>query len=155
MPATRSRISASSSTINISACMRSPCSSSLLQFRLGARRLALRRNPHPHESAALTGDALGSVAQLDPAAVLLDDAADDGKAEPRALFAGGHVRFEQPAASVLRQTDAVVDHIDDDVLAVTLGKHADDPLAEFRARHRGDRLGGVLDDVGQRLGYEA
>ena len=63
--------------------------------------------------------------QFDAAAVLLDDAADDGEAEARSLLARGDIGLEQPAAVFFRQTDAVVDHVDDDVLAVARGEHAD------------------------------
>src|SRR6476646_11725907 len=150
MPATRSRISASSSTIRISALMRSLVHA-LFEFGLANRRLAGRREADAHQRAALARIFLGGVAQLDLPAMLLDDAADDRQAEPGALFARGDVGLQQPAALFLRQADAVVDHVDDDVDALARGKDADRPFAELCRRYRGDRFGRVLDDVGQGL----
>src|SRR6185503_9746938 len=138
MPATRSRISASSSTIRISALMRSLVHA-LFEFGLANRRLAGGREADAHQRAALARDLLGGVAQLDLSAMLLDDAADDRQAEPGALFARGDVGLQQPAAFFLRQADAVVDHVDDDVVALARRKDADPPLTQVGRRHRGDR----------------
>ena len=85
------------------------------------------------------------------AAVFLDDAADDGEPEAGALLARGHVGLEQPVAVFLRQADAVVDDVDRRFVALARGKDADCALAELVRRHGGDRLGGVLDQVGERL----
>src|SRR6185312_1323720 len=150
MPATRSRMSASSSTMRISAGMM------LLAHRwllAAGRGIAVARGgkAHAHPGAALAGNFIGGDAQLDRAAVLLDDAADDREPKPGALLARGHVRLEQTAAVFLRQADAVVDDVDDDVAAVARGDDPDRTLAELGRRHGGDRLARVLDDVGQRL----
>ena len=83
--------------------------------------------------------------------MLLEDAADDGEAEAGALLARRDIGLEQPAAVLLRQSDAVVDHVDDDVVALAGGRDPDVTAAELGRRHRGDRLGRVLDDVGERL----
>ena len=81
------------------------------------------------------GNLLGRVAQFDAPAVLLENAADDGEAKPGALFARGHIGLEQPGAVLLRQADAVVDHVDDDVVAVAL--RADRRCGRGRARPGG------------------
>ena len=83
--------------------------------------------------------------------MLFENAADDGEPEPGALFARRHVGLEQPGAVLLGQADAVVDHVDDDVLAFALRADGNAAAAEFGRRHRADRFGGVLDDVGERL----
>src|SRR4051812_18446497 len=104
-------MSASSSTIRISDAI-SQCSLFLmlgddLRFDLfgfdlrllrrlsvvfaGAGRHMLIDEIQPHPGAALAGEFLGRVAQLDAAAVLLENAADDGEAEPRALLASGDI----------------------------------------------------------------
>src|SRR5450830_56940 len=150
MPATRSRISASSSTIRISPDMLLLVYR-LLFFELGRFRLAGGGKLHPHPGAALPRDPVGGIAQLNAAAMILDNSSDDGETQPRALFARGDIRLEQPAAIFLRQADSVVDDIDDDILALARGKNVDQALAQLRCWHRGYCLGGVLDDVGERL----
>src|SRR3569623_2020838 len=83
--------------------------------------------------------------------MILEYAPDDGEAEASAFFAGGDVRLKQPCATFLRQAYAVIDHVDDDVVIFLSGGDIDPALAEFFRRHRADRLGGVLDDIGHRL----
>src|SRR5687768_18596962 len=83
--------------------------------------------------------------------MILQDAADDGETEPRALFARSDIRFEQPAAVLLRQPDPVVDHIDDDVVAIAACRYTDVAAAELSRRHGGDRLGRALDDIREPL----
>ena len=97
-------------------------------FRFGRRsrrRPRSRREPQPHPGAALPGTLVGGIAQLDAAAVLLQDPADDGETEAGALLARRDVGLEQPVAVLLRQPDAVVDHVDDDVAALARGDDAD------------------------------
>ena len=121
------------------------------RFGLGVAGSAFGGEAQPHPGAALAGLLLRRIAQLDPAAVLFEDAADDGEAEAGALLAGRHVGLEQPVAVFLRQADAVVDHVDDDIVAVARRDHPDAAAAALGGGHGGDRLGGVLDDVGERL----
>ena len=91
----------------------------LLRLRRCCGRLdRLGRKAQLHPRAACAGNLFRGVAQLDMAAMLFEDAADDGEPEPGALFTRGHVRLEQARAVLLGQSDAVVDDIDDDVLAV-------------------------------------
>ena len=71
-----------------------------------------------HPGAAFAGRFLRRVEQLDAAAMLLENAADDGETEAGALLARRHIGLEQAVAVFLRQADAVVDHVDDDVVAV-------------------------------------
>ena len=80
---------------------------------------------HAHPGAPTSGNFVGGVAQLDAATVILDDAADDGEAEPGALLARRDIRLEQPVAIFLRQTDPIVDDIDDNVAALARGKDPD------------------------------
>ena len=89
--------------------------------------------------------------ELDPAAVIFQHAADDREAETGALLTRRDVGFEQSRAAHLRQADAVVDDVDQDVIALARGDDLDTPLPQLLRRNRVDRLGGVLDDVGQRL----
>src|SRR3974390_1108801 len=149
IPATRSRISASSSTIRMSADMSLPVR--VLLFRFSRFGVTCGREPHPHPRPPLPRDFLAGVAQLDPAPMILNDAADDGEAESRALLARRNVRLEQPAAILLRQTNAVIDDVDQNVVVFARGKDADRALAELRWRHRGDGLGRILDQIGGRL----
>src|SRR6266481_2978082 len=85
-------------------------------FWFGRDRRSRKLQPHP--GASLTWNALGRVAQLDLAPVLLKDAAHDREPEPGAFLACCHVGLEQPAAVLFRQPDPVVDDIDVDVTAV-------------------------------------
>src|ERR1700692_566407 len=105
MPATRSRMSASSSMIRISDAMCLLPVMCLLPDRgLGFVDDGFRRfggEPQPHPGAALARDLFRRVAQLDASAVLLENLAHDGEAEAGALLAGGDVGFEQAAAVFL------------------------------------------------------
>src|SRR5262249_13455758 len=114
MPATNSRMSASSSTMRLSRAMLPPRRQN---FRSKCALCAVRadrrcRDPQPHPGAALTGHFLGGVVQLDLPAVFLENASDDREAKAGPLLAGRHIGFEQPAAVFLRQPDPVVDHVD-------------------------------------------
>src|SRR5262249_42308880 len=95
---------------------------------------------------------VGSIVELDASAVLLEDAADDREPEAGTLLARRHVGLEQSVAVLLGQPGAVVDDVDDDVGPLARRRNLDAAAAELLGRHRRDRLGGVLDDVGQRLG---
>src|ERR1700686_2179890 len=130
MPATRSRISASSSTMRISAAMPLPVYV-VLVFRRGRLRMAGGGEAHAHPGAPLARNFFDGVAQLDAAAMILDDASNNGEAKPGALLARRDIRLEQPPAGFPREADPVVDHIDDDVAALARGKDFDRALAEF------------------------
>ena len=88
---------------------------------------------------------------LESAAVLFEDAADDRETKPGALFPCRDIGLEQPVAVFFRQARPVVHHVDQDVAAVPGGANQDAALAELLGRHRGDRFGRVLDDVGESL----
>src|SRR5262249_56635894 len=103
-----------------------------------ARARGFRSKAQPHPCTALAGDLIGGIAELDASAVLFQDAADDGQTETGALVAGRDIGFEQPAAVLLGQPDPVVDHVDDDVVALAGGPDADKPAAEFLRWYRGD-----------------
>jgi len=83
--------------------------------------------------------------------MLLDDPPDDRQPQSRALFTCRHVRFEQTAPVRFGKADAVIDHVDHDVVAITFRKNVDRALAEIFGRNGRDRLSRVLDDVGERL----
>src|SRR6185437_492318 len=152
IPATRSRISASSSTIRISeAILRSTYRLRLFRLRV---RLAGGGESYPHTCAALARNFLTGIAQLDVAAMLLDDAPDNRKAEARPLFARRDIRFEQAAAVRFGEPNSIVDDVDDDIVAFARRKHVNGAFAKFRGWNRSNRLGGILDDVGQRLGNQ-
>ena len=97
------------------------------------RRRGFRGEAQPHPGAARARNLLRGVAQLDAPAVLLENAADDGEAEPGALLARGHVGLEQARAVFLRQADAVVDHVDDDLARprARSARHLDAAAAEL------------------------
>src|SRR5215467_11721752 len=153
MPATKSRISASSSTIKISAAM-VLLAYTILLFWLSGVGFAGGGNPHPHPSPPLARNFLGGITQIDRAAVLFNNASHDSEPKSGALLAGRNVGLEQPAAIFLRQADAVVDDIDHDIVAVPRRVDLDFPFAEFGRRHGCDRLGRILDGVGERLRNE-
>ena len=79
----------------------------------GGGRDRLRRKAQLHPGAARARNHLRGVPQLETPAVLFENASDDGEPEPGALVARRHVGFEQPRAVLLRQADAIVDHVDD------------------------------------------
>src|SRR5262249_10745825 len=154
MPATKSRISASSSTIKISAAM-VLLAYALLLFWLSGVGFAGGGNPHPHPGPPLARDFLGGIAQFDRAPVLLNNAPHDGKSEARALLAGRDIGLEQSAAILVWQTGAVGDDIDHDIVAIPRGVDLDHTFTEFAGRHCRNRLGCILDGVGQRLRNQA
>src|SRR5262245_26513011 len=117
MPATKSRISASSSTIKISAAM-VLLTYALLLFWLSGIGFAGGGNPHPHPGSPLARNFLGGIAQFDRAAMFFNNAPHDSEPKSGPLFAGRNVGLEQPAAIFLWQADAVVDDIDHDIVAV-------------------------------------
>src|SRR5262245_39626092 len=150
MPATKSRISASSSTIKISAAM-VLLACNLWFFWVSGIDFAGGGNSHANPGAPLAWDFLGGVAQLDPAAVLLDNASYDGKAETGALFTRRHIRLEQSVAVFFGQADTVVDNIDHDVFAFPRGMYLNNAFAKFGGRHCRNSLGRILDRIGQCL----
>src|SRR5712691_10392757 len=156
MPATSSRISLSSSTMRMSGPMVLPLARDLTQLVHGLGDLGYMRRgeAQPCPRAAAGEHARRQIVEIDAAAVVLEDAADDGEPEPGPLLAGGDVGLEQPIAILLGQADAVVEHVDEDVAALAPDRNLDAAAIELAGRHRGDRLGGVLDDVGERLGNE-
>src|SRR5689334_2516897 len=149
MPATKSRISASSSTIKISEAMSLPTHRRWL-FRLRLFFTGSRKS-HAHPGPPLARNFFTGVTQLDAAAMLLDDPPDDCQPQSRALFACRHVRFEETAPVRFGKAYAVIDHVDHDVVAITFRKNVDRALAEIFGRNGRDRLSRVLDDVGERL----
>ena len=118
-------------------------------FYRRAGRFGGKAQLHPRTAAA--GRNAGSIEQLHPAAMLLENAADDGKAQTGAFFTGGDVGFEQPVAIFLRQADAVVDHVNKDAITAARRDHADAATAARALGNGDDGLGRILDDVGEPL----
>jgi hypothetical protein len=116
------------------------------------RARAFRGKAQPHPCSPLSGNLFGSIAELDASAVVLEYPSHYREAEAGALLARGDIGFEQTAPVLLRQSDPVIDHIDDDVLAFGSGPYADASATELCGRHGGDGFGCVLDDVGECLG---
>src|SRR4051812_50174011 len=83
--------------------------------------------------------------------MILHDTAHDREAEPGSLFPGRDVGLEQSAAVLFRQTDSVVDHVDDYIAAFATRENADAAAAELVRWNGGDRFGRIFDGVGQRL----
>src|ERR1043166_1198059 len=84
----------------------------LRRVRGWRRALDLRLELQAHPGAAFAGEFFRGVAQFDAAAMVLENAADDGEPQPGALFAGRAIGLEQPVPVFLRQADAVVDDVD-------------------------------------------
>ena len=83
---------------------------------------ALGREAQPHPCAAPAGGDLGRIEQLHAAAVLLQNAPDNGETKAGALLARRDIGLEQPVAIFLRQAGAVVDHVDHDLVALALDR---------------------------------
>src|SRR5665213_3376733 len=147
MPATRSLISASSSTIRMSLAMGYPLScqlpvaASIFGSLLVATAGAVVSDAGGFVSAVVVSLTSGLAAWPDPAAVVLQDPADDGEAKTGALLARRHVRFEQPGPAHLRQADPVVDDVDQDIVILACGDDLDTSLRLLFRRDRLDRLG--------------
>src|SRR5690606_22878784 len=149
MPATSSRMSSSSSTIRMSDAI--SCLPGIALHRAGRR---CRQDDADHGPAPVMK--IGRrVVKLQPAAMVLDNLLDDGKAEAGALLARGHVGFEQPLAVLAWQALAVVDHLDHEVLADAGGADQDRALDAAFALGGLDRLGRVLDQVAEGLRKQA
>ncbi len=101
------------------------------------------------------------ILERERAAVLLGDLLHHGEAEAGALVPlGGDVRLEQARAVLLRQADAVVDHLDGDAIGLRRDDGLDAALPvrialQRRLARRLDRLAGVLHEVGDGTRDEA
>src|SRR4030081_152383 len=175
IPATRSRISASSSTIRMSFAIGHACPVSRLLrlrflfhfwsappaprfhtrlFHFDFRGVARHRKPQPHPGPARARSNVRGIVELDPAAMVFQNAAHNRQAEAGALFARRDVGFEQARPAYLWQADAVVDDIDHDVIVLARRNNLDTSLPQLVRRDGLDRFGCVLDDVGQGLRYQ-
>src|SRR5947209_7301191 len=104
MPATSSRISASSSTIRMSDAMTYlpvACCFAIFRSRFFGRGGVSGGKTQPHPGAAATRRDLRGIVELDAAAVVLEDAPHDGEAEAGPLLARRHIGLEQAAAVLL------------------------------------------------------
>src|SRR5579875_1555479 len=144
MPQMRVRMSASSSTTSMSCAMGSLPLDTLGLAGLGNARIgACELQGHARAAAV-------AVLETQLAAVVLHDLLDDRQTEAGAAGARRHVGLGEPVALLMRQPDAIVlDHDANGALGIG---HADADAAWRRAgAARLDRLGGVLQDVDQRL----
>jgi hypothetical protein len=102
------------------------------RFGFGAlRRLAETAKRSRIQAPRCPGRNVGGILEFDAAAMVFQNAADDREPKAGALLARRHIGLEQPAAAHLRQADAVVDHVDHDVVALARGDDLDAALAEF------------------------
>ena len=129
-------------------------------------RSALRRadagKRHAHERAARAARAPGgasSSVRRPPCCSMIFWTMARPRPVPFAAL-GRHVGLEQARAVLLRQAEAVVDHLDDDLLAALAIRRASTRPFQPAARSGCsaadcDRLGRVLDEIGQRLRDQA
>src|SRR5215470_2962902 len=139
-------MSASSSTITMSEAMLSLARSLAHTCLLVHDRFGREHHSHPRTSR--TRRFLRRIVQFDPSSVLFQNLPDNGETKARALLPRGDVGFEQPPPIFLRQSDAVVDDVEDDIMPLARCRYLDFSAAELLRRHCGDRFRSVLDDVG-------
>jgi hypothetical protein len=150
-------------------CFTACCASFIVGLSVGSqrfgRRLCFRRfpvcltfrrmsrycEPQPHPGAARRRNFVGGIAQLDAAAVVFENAADNGEAKAGALFARRDIGLEQPARFSFGRPMPLSIDVDDDVSPSRAAITSMTPLPSSLRRYRFDGFGGVLDDVGQRL----
>src|SRR5687767_10523031 len=140
MPPTSSRMSASSSTTRMSAAI-SGLAHCVLRLNIGWFGLpwTTRCKSEPHPGPPPAGRDRRRVVELDPAAMLLEDALHDGEPEAGAFLPGRHIRFEQSIAIFLRQADAVIDYVDHNVVPLIARGDVHHAPAELVRRNRADR----------------
>src|SRR5262249_55620808 len=114
-----------------------------------------RRKAKSHPGSALARDFLRSVSELNAAAMLFQDAADNREPEAGPLFAGRDIRLKQATAVLFRQPYSVVQYVDHDIVALPAGRYTDTPAAKLVGRNGSNRLGRVFDDVRQGLRDQA
>src|SRR5262245_46656734 len=110
MPAISMRMSASSSTMRISAAMGSR-QSCLRCLGLGTISRARVPERHAHDRAAAR-----TVVELQQRAVILDDVLDDCQPKAGAARARGHIGFGQPLPPLIGQAAAIVLDAENDVV---------------------------------------
>ncbi len=87
--------------------------------------------------------------------MVLENLADDRRGRGRCPSRASSHRARAAAGGFpCGKPFAVVDHVDDDIAAFARDRDLDAPAAALVRRHGGDRLGGVLDDVGERLRHQ-
>src|SRR4029450_9158434 len=159
MPAISVQMSRSSSTMRISWPMTLQTVRDVMCGSLCGRRMRTNRRDFLRVTSEYQTDARPAtlaVIQGEIAAMIFHDLLDDGEAQARTLAARGHIGLGQPFAAFLGQPLAVV--VDDDA-------HGDIVVAQRQldlTRRQGpagcglpalDRLGRVLEDVGENLRY--
>src|SRR6185369_11166498 len=107
---------------------------------------ALRDRRDDRDGDGEDGAGAGRAADEDVAAVVTDDAVNDGQAEAGALGLGGEVGREELGARLLAEAGAVVGHLE---LDAPLGDARGDANAAAAAGHGVAR---VLDEVDDDLG---
>src|SRR6185312_7178813 len=110
MPPMSMRISASSSTMRISAAMGAR---QLLFALVRLHRILCARVPerHAHHRAAA-----GSIVKLEQGSVILDDVLHDRQPKARAARARRYIRLRQPLPPLVGQAAAIVLDAQDDVI---------------------------------------
>src|SRR5262245_28370130 len=170
-PATISRMSASSSTIRMSAAicrslarwLSSPAAGGgglwfLARYRLG--RCPAYGQRYADQCAVGPLRSRWSILQCQRPPVLFDALLHDGKTKPRAFLCtlGRHIGLKQTHAVLLGQARAIVDHLDVDPVAVA-AHHRFDATAPALLLVRAfrillDRFFGVLHDIVDRLCHQ-
>src|ERR1700730_10900180 len=157
MPAISVQMSRSSSTMRMSWAMtlqtvRDGLSGSLCGCRMRSSRRDFLRVTPEYQTDARTA----TLAVIKPAitAVIFHDLLDDREAEAGALAAGRHVRLGEPLAPLLRQAFAVV--LDDNAHGGIVVAQGERDFSRWQrlawqSFPALDRLGRVLEDVGQHL----
>ncbi len=83
--------------------------------------------------------------------MILENLRDDGQPQAGAALARGHVRLEQPLPVLDGKPLARIDDVHRHTPVLPRHGHVDAPVAGHRIGRLGDRFGGVLEDVRDRL----
>src|SRR3954463_2266718 len=156
MPAIRSRMSSSSSTMRISDAISDPFLLIFTSFYVGRLvgplGVLLAEGEGERDGRALP---VFGVGEGDVPAMVFHDLAHDREAEPRALGARGDVRLGQAMAVLRRQSDAIVGDAEAETRIVRL--YGDEDTARLilaLGDARQDALAGILENIGERLGNQ-
>src|ERR1700742_3453230 len=113
MPATRSRISSSSSTMRISDAISDPFLLIFTSFYVGGLfwpfyGLLTEGEGERNDRASPIFRPILNIGKDDVPAMVFHDLAHDGEPQARALGAGGHIGLGEAMAMLRRQADAIV-----------------------------------------------
>src|SRR6185312_8706903 len=142
MPAIRSRMSSSSSTMRISGAINEPFL--LIRHSQVFKNFLFEWKRQTHLRALM----FGCVVDGDFAAMVFNDLAHDSEAEACAFRARCNVRFCEAVAMLRRKPDAVVDDADREALVVAFQQYAHAALGVIAGRFAClNGFAGILQDV--------